>query len=199
MKDLVKVIVDHKAKSILNYFTYKLPHHLKEEAEIGSVVMVPFRKKKLYGWIVGYDEEEPLNVREVSKVILKEAFRPDEFIKLLNWICSYYGVEPFEVIKTFFPVNLRNLDKEIDLKNEPADFSISGIENLTCSQQLFFEEIKKEMNFEKAGAFLIHGHNSHEKINIYLNCIEECLRRGKDSIVMVPEVSLTPELVEIYF
>lgn len=44
--------------------------------------------------------------------------------------------------------------------------------------------------------FLIHGVTGSGKTEIYLNLVEHMINCGKDSIVLVPEISLTPQMIE---
>jgi primosomal protein N' (replication factor Y) len=43
---------------------------------------------------------------------------------------------------------------------------------------------------------LIYGVTGSGKTEIYLQAIEHCLRQGRDAIVLVPEISLTPQTIE---
>ncbi|HTR40016.1 MAG TPA: primosomal protein N' [Pseudomonadales bacterium] len=55
-------------------------------------------------------------------------------------------------------------------------------------------EVKKEE--AKASVFLLHGVTGSGKTEIYLQAIAHALEQGKGAIVLVPEISLTPQTVE---
>jgi primosomal protein N' (replication factor Y) len=68
-----------------------------------------------------------------------------------------------------------------------------------ADQQRAFEEITKAMDSEdkkEPRAFLLHGVTGSGKTEIYLQGIAHALERGRGAIVLVPEISLTPQTVE---
>ena len=76
--------------------------------------------------------------------------------------------------------------KEIDvIKQEPF--------TLTPSQREAKEEILNTKSLPKT--FLLHGVTGSGKTIVYIEIVEEMLKQGKDSIFLVPEISLTPQMV----
>ncbi|MCH5584847.1 primosomal protein N' [Shimazuella sp. AN120528] len=67
---------------------------------------------------------------------------------------------------------------------------------LTAEQQQAFNTIKKPIQEEQYESILLHGVTGSGKTEIYLQSIEEVLQRGKEAIVLVPEISLTPQMVD---
>ncbi|MDP4088488.1 MAG: primosomal protein N' [Bacillota bacterium] len=101
------------------------------------------------------------------------------------------------------------------------NFSLSSINTLLKHENLTTEEVvvnrldhreyeeysPKILNPEQANAletiltgednkYLIHGVTGSGKTEVYLHLVENMLKSGKDSIMLVPEISLTPQMVE---
>ncbi|RQD70334.1 MAG: primosomal protein N' [Tindallia sp. MSAO_Bac2] len=67
---------------------------------------------------------------------------------------------------------------------------------LTDDQIRVWRGIKGSLSQHPQKPVLLHGITGSGKTEIYLHLIEENLKQNKDSIVMVPEISLTPQMVD---
>lgn len=67
---------------------------------------------------------------------------------------------------------------------------------LTQEQQHVYSRIVDKLDQFQHGVFLLHGVTGSGKTEIYLQTIQRCLEQDRQSIVLVPEISLTPQMVE---
>jgi primosomal protein N' (replication factor Y) len=65
----------------------------------------------------------------------------------------------------------------------------------TSDQEAILGEILKGIRSKRFSPFLIYGVTGSGKTEIYLRAIEEVLIQGREAIVLVPEISLTPQLL----
>ena len=65
---------------------------------------------------------------------------------------------------------------------------------LTQNQQRAVDEVLSS----KANTFVLHGVTGSGKTEVYMHIIEEVLKSGKTAIMLVPEISLTPQVVGIF-
>ena len=67
---------------------------------------------------------------------------------------------------------------------------------LTEEQQDAFEKVNASLQIGEYDEFLLFGITGSGKTEIYIRLIEEALKLGKSSIMLVPEISLTPQTVD---
>ncbi len=64
---------------------------------------------------------------------------------------------------------------------------------LTKDQEKVVDEVLKDTSFKP---YLLHGVTGSGKTEVYMELIEDALNKGKSSIMLVPEISLTPQMVQ---
>lgn len=67
---------------------------------------------------------------------------------------------------------------------------------LNPDQQKVWDTLSPAITSGGFHAFLLHGVTGSGKTEIYLRAIEEVIRQGKEAIVLVPEISLTPQTIQ---
>lgn len=76
------------------------------------------------------------------------------------------------------------------------DFGHSEPFQPTPEQKAVLGEIRQAIVGEQNQTFLLHGVTGSGKTEVYLQAIADTLQMGKQAIVLVPEISLTPQMVE---
>ena len=80
-----------------------------------------------------------------------------------------------------------DLYSSIPLKNEPIW--------LTAEQQAAYEALLPHLEDAAPHAALLYGVTGSGKTLVFLKLIERCLQLGKRALVLVPEISLTPQMI----
>ncbi len=66
---------------------------------------------------------------------------------------------------------------------------------LTSEQQAAFDALAPHLESRKPHAALLHGVTGSGKTLVFLKLIERCLALGRKALVLVPEISLTPQMI----
>ena len=175
-------------------FTYQSKEILKS----GSRVAVKFRNKDIVGYVVKQLDNKPdFSTTEISEMLDSEPIFKSSDMQIILWLADYYHHPIGEVFDTFCPPALRKITKTNTLLaiGEPIYIASSEdkVFDLNKEQLNCVKEIKNLKGFDPC---LLYGVTGSGKTEIYLQIADFYLSQGNSILILVPEISLTPQLQE---
>jgi primosomal protein N' (replication factor Y) len=88
--------------------------------------------------------------------------------------------------------------KEVEVYRQPEVATLERVEgpfSLSTEQQEALDQIREALEEDTFRPFLLYGVTGSGKTEVYLRAVQETLTTGKRALILVPEISLTPQLV----
>ena len=79
---------------------------------------------------------------------------------------------------------------------EDRDIVSGPAPKLTHDQQKAWDALELAFQGQPSNPFLLHGVTGSGKTELYIRSAQEAIRRGKQAIILVPEIALTPQAVQ---
>ena len=148
------------------------------------------------------------DIEEIEEDIENRVIKSEKQKRVLNFLIQNEGIQTteLEIITDTTNAVLKALEKKeyieiIEEKVERNPFLNKDIKptkklKLTEEQQNAFNKIDETINNNENKEFLLYGVTGSGKTEIYLQLIEKIIQKNKTAIVLVPEISLTPQMVE---
>ena len=145
---------------------------------------------------------------EINFDIENKKIKSDKQIRILNFIkdnqgCTIPEVETFTdcsraIINTLIKNEyLELVEKKIE-RNPLNNKEIENTQNLklTEEQENAFNEVSKIIDQNEHKQFLLYGVTGSGKTEVYLQLIDKVIKSNKSAIILVPEISLTPQMLD---
>ena len=195
------VILNISHESVDRPFTYIIPEDLRGKLTPGTAVQVPFgnAKEAKLGYVLALRKEAPtgFQLREILGIAEKKVGVEERLLTLAVWMHEHYGCMLNQALKTVLPVKeavkARPRKTGAKERSEAKDALLSR--ELTAEQQAVLSELRRAEAEKAGGSYLLFGVTGSGKTEVYMRCIEEQRRLGKQAILLLPEINLTFQTV----
>ena len=175
-------------------YSYLVPLNLQGFLRPGQLIEIPLGGREALGITSSFEmyrlSSEIKGYKSLKRLVDSTPAMSEKNLALANWIASYYVAPLGLVVKTMIP--------SLTVKTKSPE--LAGYEKfdpdyvLTEYQRAAFSQI---VNFLDTNlTFLLHGVTGSGKTEIYMQVIQRVLARGKQVIMLVPEISLTAQAIE---
>lgn len=177
---LGKIMQDNTLATLISCYQVMLPKALK--AKQGSVI-----NKK-------FDTYYRVNEEILSSI--KVTNKQEE---LISFVRDRGLVKRSELLELSSSIVGTLVKKGILIEEKQEHYRLSYSKELgskfqlTSDQENVVEEVLNDSGFK---TYLLHGVTGSGKTEVYMELIEDVLSKGKTSIMLVPEISLTPQMVQ---
>ncbi|MFN8612843.1 MAG: primosomal protein N' [Vulcanimicrobiota bacterium] len=190
-----QVVVDFPQRWADQLFTYEVP----PEVVPGQAVSVPFGARKLRGYVAALSDLPPaeVEVKPILEILSAEPVWPSEMIDLAGWMCELYACSLVDAFQAVVPPTVvrRLINPPKPRRRKRAQ---QGLGETPGVHQLNPDQLAALQQMQLQGTILLEGVTGSGKTEVYLSAVERVLERGQSAIVLVPEVSLTPQAIDRY-
>ena len=185
-------------KPLRRLFDYLPPQDIDPKSLIPGVrIRVPFQSRRLIGILIEVAEnsDQPYEKLKRAEAVLDQAplFSKDVY-ELCLWAHDYYHYPLGEVLTSALPSLLRkgnSLPIKKEILQEPK--KILAPPALNEAQQIAISTVCHARDHFQV--FLLEGITGSGKTEVYLQIIDKILQDGKQILVLLPEIGLTPQTI----
>ena len=183
MLELGKKIQEITLCSLISAYQVMLPKALKASIKTNintKLIRYAVSNKKDMELITYIENTKYEKQREfLKKLIVKKKIKVDKLESYLNTL-EKNGLIKFIYEEDYrYKFNTNNSDTRVILNNE---------------QEVCVNKVTNSFGISKT--FLLYGVTGSGKTEVYMNIIEKAINKGMSAIMLVPEISLTPQIVE---
>ena len=179
-------------KSDLGLLTYSSKTPLK----IGSIVQIPFGKSTTTGIITKKTTAQvDFKVKPITKILYQIPL-PKHLQMALFWLSQYYQTPLPQIANLILPSGIQKKRRQTSSSqnissNQPVNTKTPA---LNAAQKFAIAKLASIQTKTK----LLHGITGSGKTNIYLHLAQNAISAQKSVLLLVPEISLTSQLVQIF-
>ncbi len=188
-----QILFPQKTGADSNTLTYHIPKNM--EIRVGQSVKVPIRNRKTSGIVWEINDKKPeFKTLPITELNYEKPLLSEQQIKIMKWMSKYYFCSLDKLLKLFVPKGVLENKKLRDPKKKTEQIIRTPSLKTSPLQKGAIEEIKTA----SVNKFLIHGVTGSGKTEIYKNLADQYISEDKQVLILVPEISLTPQMIEYF-
>ncbi|MFH0820995.1 MAG: primosomal protein N' [Candidatus Peregrinibacteria bacterium] len=192
------VVLCRKAGEFDSPLSYEVPVALENSLKVGHFVRMPFRSQVAQGIVVALFSDLPAGmesskIKSLQEVLPEPAFTPAQ-IQFAVSLTHYYHASLTKVLGMMTPKAIWEGRFKIPEAKIIHPISAEIPERILTSGQTDalrqIEQSKKPV--------LLHGVTGSGKTELYLRMILKTSAEGKQALLLIPEIALTPQTVDYF-
>lgn len=144
---------------------------------------------------------KPIQLKAIAEVIDKEPAIPNKLIHLIQWMTNYYhhweGIIWQTALPRHFWLNKKpptDEDIQTATKSNHKPSQTCSFHALNTDQQHAIQSVKKAP--EGFQPWLLNGVTGSGKTEVYLHLTEHIIKKGKQVLILIPEIALTQQNIK---
>jgi len=162
-----------------------------QELPIGGFVTIPFGRRSSLGIVMSRVGQPEFTTKPITELHKNLPVLNDQTIKLAVWMHEYYLASAQAMWQTMLPAGLTKKARSIKPRKQSTLKAPTNNDELTNEQASALTKLRAKPK----GRFLLEGITGSGKTRLYIERVRDMLADGKSTIILVPEISLTPQLV----
>ena len=201
MGNFADIIIDLNSKSLDKTFQYSVPEALAGLISPGTQVIVPFGQRDIKGIVVSLSDSpriDPEKIKDIKEVPPKQKKIMGDLMELSAWMKDYYACTLNQALRTCLPVKEKTARRK---KNEMVQ-ALEATDHeptLSDAQQQALSTFIESFGKGEKKPFLLYGVTGSGKTEVYIKMIEHVISKGKQAIVLIPEISLTYQTLSRFY
>ena len=204
-----------------------LTYDSTEEYRPGDIVLVPIGKSTTTAIVIRSVKHTTFQTKSIIKSISVNSL-PPHITASIFWLASYYSLSPNTAAKLFLPSNItsslsikskhpspnNSIDRPSDPSSRPSSLLTTPIHS---SSNIPIDSLSSTITFppqlplsphqtqalisikaSSASTHLLHGITGAGKTHIYYEIARQNFQNHKSTIILVPEISLTSQIVQFF-
>ena len=166
---------------------------------IGSRVEIPIGRSKCFGFVMDELDKKPetFEIKKITKLSGDLPFFNKENLAFYKWISEYYHYPLGETLSLIIPSFIPKRKKDFNSVELTTVAQNDPIVDFTHEQKAAEKAILDiDIQGQCSSRNLLHGVTGSGKTEVYIEIIKDTIRQKRGAIVIVPEIALTPQLID---